>query len=176
MSLRPLEMTSAPRDNPSPAPQPHPSAATVGIVRGNAPVGPAKPCRREETSCQKLPSYSLEILSPEATKSRGHACFCVFQRCKFSRLMPRWMTLKGRERVISKNLWRGCVCSGERLLRKLLLLSGKHQLIISVRREFVSVCPVQVSGPSRPCSACLLSGCWGQSGRSSNEALWDEMD
>lgn len=42
------------------------SAATEGIERLNAPIGPAKSCRREETSCQKLPSSSLEILSLEA--------------------------------------------------------------------------------------------------------------
>ncbi|KAK2904542.1 hypothetical protein Q8A73_011199 [Channa argus] len=70
------------------------SAATEGIVHRNAPIAPAKSCRREETSCQKLPSYSLEILSPEATK--------IQRRCKLPRVMPRKMKVKVSEGDVSK--------------------------------------------------------------------------
>lgn len=54
----------------------------------------------------------------------------------------------------------------------------KYRLIISDRQGSgvcVCVCHAFVSGPFWPRSACLLNGCWGQSGRSGNEALWDEL-
>lgn len=61
-----------PPETTSPPPLPSPScssAATEGIECRNAPLGPAKSCRREETSCQKLPSSSLEILPPETAEN-----------------------------------------------------------------------------------------------------------
>lgn len=49
--------------------------------------------------------------------------------------------------------------------------SLKYQLIISDGEE-EGLC---VTGPFWPRSACLLNGCWGQSGRSITEVLWDEI-